>query len=103
MIGYGHGGKKSLVNTKHKTAERSECWPDRVSFDNFKDPSSASTSANEGVIESIVHFYGHNVNTYCNYPTEYPKPKKSKKKVTKESETTKDRNENTEGDQEAET
>ena len=80
LLDYGHGGKRSLLTTKHKKAEKPEFWPDSISFIKYDHPSSATMSENEDLIESILHFFDYKVETHCNFPTVESKPRKATKK-----------------------
>jgi len=102
LLEYGLGGRKSLVTTKFKTAEKPKFWPDSISFEKYDHPSSVSVSANEDLIESILEFYGYNIKTHCHSPKKQEKKKRQTKKKEKKSQLqTEDINDNTETEEES--
>ena len=83
LLEYEQGGRKSLVTTKYKTAEKPKFWPDSISFDKYDHPSSEGVSANEDLIESILEFHGYNIQTHCHSPKKQQKKKRQTKKKKK--------------------
>ena len=50
IMDFGWSQKKSLVNTKYKTAEKPEWWDEDNNFDKYSHPSKAKSKVNEHVI-----------------------------------------------------
>ena len=80
ILDFGWGGKKSLVTTKYKSAEKPEWWDDDNNFEKFSHPTKAKLRVNEDVISSILKHYNYDVNTHCEIPPQKVKKSRGKKK-----------------------
>ena len=77
---FGWGGKKILVNTKYKSAEKPEWWDDDNNCEKYSHPTKAKLKVNEDVISSILKHYNYDVNTHCEIPPQKGKKSRGKKK-----------------------
>lgn len=83
LLDYGPGGSHSFVDTKHKKAEKPEFWPDSLSFEKYSYPAVASIKENEDLIESILDFYGYDIETHCHF-SKVKEKRQRKQKQTKQ-------------------